>query len=88
MIAFPFILCFISSPFVIGGIIFYMWRDKRRSDKLGELIQRRTEASLWCRKRFDAYFKQHGVPMPDWQFEDLEEEAKKKFGLEKLRAFE
>lgn len=84
MIAFPFILCFISAPFVFAGIIFYMWREKKEAERFDELIQRRSDALIWYRDRFDAYFKQHGVPMPEWQSKRLEEEAKEKFGVDHI----
>lgn len=88
LIAFPFILCLLSSPFVVGGIIFYMWRDKKRADRLGELMQKQTEARLWYQKRFDAHFEKHGLPMSDRQSKELEEEAKKRFGLRSLSMFD
>lgn len=31
LIAFPFILCLLTSPFVIGGVLLYMWHEDRKA---------------------------------------------------------
>lgn len=31
LIAFPFIICLLTSPFVIGGVLLYMWHEDRKA---------------------------------------------------------
>lgn len=34
LLMFPFVVCLLSSPFVVGGVLLYMWHQDRKAKEL------------------------------------------------------
>ena len=49
LIAFPFILCLLTSPFVIGGVLLYMWHEDRKARGSGDWVALTTSAPASAR---------------------------------------
>lgn len=94
LIAFPFIMCFIASPFVIIGVIAYMWHCDYKEKRQRELWNKEYEASSYVSRRLDDWFhyeikrgRNHYLPDDEWEkkVDEYMEAAKKKYGVTPMR---
>lgn len=81
LIAFPFIMCLLASPFVFAGIFVYMWWKKREAKRIDELFERRHKAEAWLRDQLGANSKEYVPLVSNERYQELKEEAEKKFGV-------
>ena len=90
LLMFPFVLCLLSGPFVVGGILLYMWHEKRQEQIFEAVMKRRFEAQEYVRKEHAKWERRekkagryYALMDDEYQAEwrRLEAEATEKFGV-------
>lgn len=89
LIAFPFVLCLISGPFVVGGILLYMWRQDLKRRELRGWRGDYKHASVCAMKEALEWQKKNGGKSLAFgegkrEYDKIKKRVGKKYGVDLL----